>query len=58
MLVFIKYIYKNKDSMVAILDFTIADKVTVIYVATTVTITTLVILAAGPKREYPDGGVN
>ena len=26
------------------------------YVATTVTITTLVILAAGPKREYPDGG--
>ena len=28
MLVFIKYIYKNKDSMVAILDFTIADKVT------------------------------
>ena len=28
----------------------------VIYVATTVTITTLVILAAGPKREYPDGG--
>ena len=30
----------------------------VIYVATTVTITTLVILAAGPKREYPDGGVN
>ena len=32
--------------------------VIVIYVATTVTITTLVILAAGPKREYPDGGVN
>ena len=30
--------------------------VTVIYVATTVTITTLVIPAAGPKREYPDGG--
>ena len=30
----------------------------VIYVATTVTITTLVIPAAGPKREYPDGGVN
>ena len=27
-----------------------------IYVATKVTITTLIILATGPKREYPDGG--
>ena len=27
-----------------------------IYVATKVTITTLIILTTGPKREYPDGG--